>query len=286
MLKKLLSLSMGMLLAVQSITADTYFKPTQQGYEHVVFLLDWDSVIADDKGRLAKFFSALGAVPVKKSLPIVFRRMGKLIKTLKESRNDGQALKGVAAHIDCMVEQEPSLKPYRDRLMQKLNDAKPRCEMVSYIQEMQNKGIKLISATNNDYESLSIKLKKLNARLINKKRKPFRFDGYFCAGSCPQIVNNRVADGTPAGSVYAGKDSDEYFEKLFAFVETEFGYNRSKTLFVFVDDLKKNITRARNVAEREGVSLCAVHRNRSDKKIVAEMKKALSDYLPSYTVAA
>lgn len=274
MVNRYKSLFFASLLSV-SLVADVFMPFIENGFEHVVFLCDWDSVIADDKNGLSKLCSAIGTVPLKTSLPIMFKRLVPLIKILKNSRHDGQKLKGVALNVDTMIAQEPSLAPYRDALIANLNDAYPRRGMVEYLQSMHDNGIKVIIATNNDYESLVVKTAKLNANLAKKKMAPFVYDACFCAAVAPQIVNNRTPDGIPAGVVYGGKDTDEYFATLFKFVETEFGYNRSNTLFVFIDDLGKNINRARAVAKREGVKLCAVHRNRSDKRVIRQFKRAI-----------
>lgn len=274
MINRFKSLLIALLLSV-SLVADVFMPLIENGVEHVVFLCDWDSVIADDKSGLSKFCSAIGTVPLETSLPIVFKQLWPLIKTLKESRRDGQKQKGVALHVDRMVAQEPSLAPYRNALIENLNEAHPRWAMVEYLQSLHDKGIKIIIATNNDHESLIIKTAKLNQNLAKKKMAPFIYDGCFCAGVAPEIINSRTPEGMPAGVVCGGKDTDEYFEKLFKFVEIEFGYNRANTLFVFIDDLGKNITRARAVAQREGVKLCAVHRNRSDKRVIRQLKRAI-----------
>lgn len=261
-----------------SLTNTTVHMPNFKSfkYKQIVLLSDWDTVIANEKGAFSKLFVGLGAIPASTSLRILFKRGGTIVSIMKKVGYDGKQLKGLAANIDYLAELEPSLKPYRNKLMVKLNGATPHTEIITYYQELQEQGLPLIIATNNDYESLTIKTTKLNAKLLKKKRKSFTFNGCYCGGSFPTLKNNKAPNGMPAGSVWLGKDCDEYFEKLFTFVESEFGYNRTDTLFIFIDDLDKNIHRARRVAQKEGVTLCAVHKNQSDRKIVCEMKSLFS----------
>ena len=144
----------------------------------------------------------------------------------------------------------------------------------------------MVIATNNDYETLMLKSAKLDARLAEEKLPPFVFDAAYCASTNPEIVNNRAPNGMPAGSVAEGKDSDAYFEAIFRFVETEFGYSRKHTLYIFNDDKPRNAERACRIAEKEGVSLLGVIRNRSDKTIVKEIEKVLKKHAPRLSSSA
>jgi len=278
-----------LLLVCSFSLADVFSPVIVHEIKHVVILCDWDGVPADQMSTVGQFFTALNTVPMKKSFPIIFSRGFQLMKTMFSGNNDGQLLKGLAANLDLLIEQEPSLEPYRHKLMYRLNDAQPRIPMVQYLQTLHTQGIPIIIATNNDYESLMVKSKKLNRYLAHKGISPFTYDGIFCGGSSPQIVGNEAPNGLPAGYVCAGKDSAEYFEKIFAFVETEFGYNRNDTLYVFIDDNKKNIALARTVAQQEQVMLCTVHRNHKDITVIQEMRNALSQFphsdCSSYKVA-
>ena len=272
-----LTLFSALLFTAPAMHADIYMPANKNfRYKHIVLLSDWDKVIANDKGAMGKLFAGMGAVPAKKSMPILFKRGGKIANIMKSARYDGQKLKGLAANIDYLTNFEPSLKPYRNKLMVKLNGASAHKELIAYYQTLQAQGMPLVIATNNDYESLVIKTKKLNLQLRKKRLKQLTYDACYCAGACPSIKDNKAPNGMPAGSVWLGKDSDEFFTKLFTFVETELGYNREDTLFIFIDDLDKNIARARRVAHKEGVMLCAVHKNKSDHKIVGEMKQMFS----------
>lgn len=230
-------------------------------------LYDWDSTLCKDLGKAGKKWEAfwIGGI-----------RMANAAKGRKKARVNGQPLEGLVSHLDYMIEREPKLARKRNKLMWKLNKAEPLVKMIEQCQQLQAQGMKLIIATNNDYGTLAVKTRKLNANLRKKQLKPLQYDGVYCAGSCPEIKNGKAPNGMPAGCVYAGKFSDEYFEKLFRFAETEFGYNRKNTLFIFVDDLKINIDRALKVAQREGVALIAVHKNTSDKKVVDALQAALS----------
>jgi hypothetical protein len=280
MINKYIQIFLGTLIIIPLLNADVYFEPTKTKFEHVVGLIDQDKVVSDDTGGFTKFFDAMKIVPLRISLPIIIRQCATIVGALCSSRGDKQPIKGIGTNIDRMIEKEPALKQYREVLMWKLNNAWPRLDMITYLQSMQRSGVKLVSATNNDVESLLIKMEKLNHRMVEKNLVPLRFDAYFCAGSSSGIANNKASDGRPAQAVIGGKDTDEYFEKIFTFAEKQYGCNRADTLFIFVDDLEKNITRARNVAKRENVTLCAVLRNKPDNIIVAEMQQALSTYLP------
>lgn len=279
-MKRFLSiLSLCALMAAQSASADIYYvnidltKPIE--FIKKILCSDWDTVIADDSGAFGKFFAGLGVVPFGKTMRILKHQGFEIIRTMKSARHDGQPLKGLAANIDRLIELEPLLAPYREKLMRALNDASPHAELIAYYQCLQAQGVPLIVATNSDYKSLMIKTVKLNTKLCKKGRKKLTYAACYCGGSCPEIKDGRTPNGMPAGSVWLGKDSDEYFEKLFRFAETEFGCDRKDTLFIFVDDLEKNIHRACRVAQREGVSLLAIHKNRSDKRIVQELQIAL-----------
>jgi len=281
---KLLFLQFLYLYTVFTVYADIY-KPQQlRPYTRVVIFFDLDKVVLDEKSGLGKLWAALLAIPLKKSLPILLRQRKKLMKLVQEARHDGQKLKGLKANLDFIVEAEPSLKPYRAMLIDKLNGVKPRKKMISFLNALRTVGTPLIVATNNDYESLRIKISKLNKKLHKEQISPFIYDAAFCAGSCPELIENKAPDGMPADFVYGGKDTDEYFRKFFEFVETELGYDKDTTLFIYIDDLEKNITRARHVAERENVQLYAVHRNKSDKKIINEMRLLFSS-VPIYGLA-
>lgn len=248
----------------------------QTQYARKTLLSDWDTVIADDLGRAGKKWEAFW---------IGGFRMANASRGRKEARVNGQRLEGLVSHLDYMIAREPKLARKRNKLMWKLNKAEPHEEIIAYYQALQAQGIKLIIATNNDYGCLDIKTRKLNAKLRKKGLKPLLYDGIYCAGSCPEIKNGKAPNGMPAGSVYAGKFSDEYFEKLFRFAEAEFGYDRKNTLFIFVDDLKINIDRALKVAKREGVALIAVHKNTSDRKVVEALQGALSYLSPAVALA-
>jgi hypothetical protein len=269
-MKRFLSiLSFCALMAAHTASADIHYvnvDPTKV-FVNTVIGSDWDDTLAKDHSNLGK--KARGFV-------IGGFRLAKASEGRKEARVNGEPLEGLVAHLDYMIARKPKLALKREKLMQNLNKAKPHVELIAYIQQLQARGIKLIIATNNDLATLRVKTRKLNFELRKKGRKPLTYAGVYCAGSCPEIKNGKTPEGLPAGSVWRGKFTDEYFEKLFRFAETEFGYDRKNTLFVFVDDLKINIDRACKVAKREGVALIAVHKNKSDKKIVCEMKAALS----------
>src|ERR1700722_19947408 len=103
----------------------------EHGFKHIVFLCDWDAVIADQKNEYLQYFDAFCTVPLKKSMPIICKRHKALMKTLRDSRHEGQALKGLALNLDTMIEQEPSLTSYRAALMDKLNKEKPRQDIIT-----------------------------------------------------------------------------------------------------------------------------------------------------------
>ncbi len=283
--KKIIFTLFSWLLLADTPTNTTVYMPNFNcfKYKQIVLLSDWDTVIANENGAFSKLFAGLCTIPVTKSLPILFKRGSTIGGIMKNARSDGQPLKGIAANIDYLAELEPSLKPYRNKLMFRLNSATPHTEIIAYYQTLQAQGLPLIIATNNDYESLAIKTTKLNIKLRKKKRPSFTYNGCYCGGACPTLKNNKAPNGMPANSVWLGKDCDEYFEKLFTFVESEFGYNRTDTLFIFIDDLDKNIERARRVAQKEGVTLCAVHKNDSDRKIVCEMRN-MFDTIRKYKI--
>lgn len=229
-------------------------------------LSDWDKVIGEDRGKAGKKWKAFWFGPT----------LWKSAGGIKDARHNGQRLEGLSAHLDYMIAKEPKLARKRSELMWKLNKAEPHVALIKYYQELQAQGVRLIIATNNDYETLAVKTKMLNRKLRKKGNKPLTYDAVYCAGSCPELANGNTPDGKPAGSVWLGKFTDEYFEKLFRFSEENFGTDRKKTLFIFVDDLKHNIDRACRVAKREGVALIAVHKNTSDEKVVMALQKTLN----------
>lgn len=251
--------------------ADVFIPLVKRTTTRIVFLCDWDGVIGDQKSAAGQFFAALDTVPVRTWVPIIWKHHRLLIKTIWKSQGDDQQLKGLAANLDYFIALEPSLQRYRAKLMHRLNEATPRYDMIQFLHTIRANGIPLIIATNNDYESLLIKTKKLNMHLAKKGMTAFTYDGAFCGGSSPQIVGDKAPNGLPAGCVARGKDVPEYFEKSFAFVETALCYDRTNTLFVFIDDNKKNIDLARTVAHQEGVALCAVYRNHRDPLIMQEL---------------
>lgn len=254
------------------VQAEIYRSPIARDHEHVVIFFDLDKVVLNESGGLGKLWAALITVPLKRSLPILLRQRKRLAKLVKEARYDGQKLKGLKANLDCILEAEPSLKPYRAKLISRLNKVSPRSDMIRFLNAVRAAGIPLAVATNNDYESLRIKIDRLNKKLRKKRINPFIYDACFCAGSCPELIEDSAPHGIPAGFVYGGKDTDDYFSAFFDFIETELGFDKYKTLFIYIDDLGKNINRARRVALKEGVQLYAVYRNKADKKIINEMR--------------
>lgn len=255
-----------------AVSADIYRPQETRSYEHVIIFFDLDKVVLNESSGLGKLWAALITVPLKKSIPILLRQRKRLAKLVKEARYDGQKLKGLKANLDCILEAEPSLKPYRAKLISRLNKVSPRSDMIRFLNMICYQGVPLAIATNNDYESLRIKIDRLNKKLRKKHNAPFLYDACFCAGSCPELVDNKRPHGIPADFVYGGKDTDDYFSHFFDFIEAELGFDKYKTLFIYIDDLDKNIHRARRVAAQEGVLLYAVHRNKSDKKIINEMR--------------
>lgn len=275
------------LLTIQSLTADVFHENINQTdtFEQLNVDTDWDSVVANDHWYITQVFNPFTVVPCS-TLWTIFRKnkqlRSHLWKTIVDARNERQELKGVAANIDCIIQMEPALQPYRDAIMDSVIEAHPRYEMIAFYQKLQALGIPIRVATNNDYKTLMHKSKKLNARLTKAQLPPFTFDGAYCAGQSPEIVDGKAPDGMPAGVVAAGKDSDEYFELLYKSAEKNDGANPSskKTLFIFNDDKKRNVERARNVARKMGIPLLAVHRNKSDQAIVHEVETALKKYAP------
>jgi hypothetical protein len=265
----LLSIALTIFFAVH---AEIYRSSITYNHEHVVIFFDLDKVVLNESGGLGKLWAALITVPLKKSIPILLRQRTRLAKLVKEARYDGQKLKGLKANLDCILEAEPSLKPYRAKLISRLNKVSPRTDMICFLSAVRMRGIPLAIATNNDYESLRIKIDRLNEKLRRKQISPFIYDACFCAGSCPELVEHSTPHGIPAGFVYGGKDTDDYFAQFFDFIEAELGFDKYKTLFIYIDDLGKNINRARRVAQQEGVQLYAVYRNKADKKIINEMR--------------
>lgn len=250
--------------------ADIYKPQKTWNYKHVVIFFDLDKVILNESGGLGKIWAALTTIPLSKSLPILFHHRKRLMQLIKEARYDGQKLKGLKANLDCIIEAEPSLQSYRSKLINRLNEVSPRIHMIRFLNTLHILGYPLMIATNNDYESLCIKMRKLNKQLRKQNIRPFICDACFCAGSCPELLDINAPNR--AGFVYGGKDTDAYFSQFFDFVEDQFGYKKNETLFIYIDDLDKNIERARQVAEREKVQLYGVHRNKSDKKIISELR--------------
>jgi hypothetical protein len=272
------------LLFTQLLRTDTikvHIDDTDE-FVFIVFLSDWDSVVADDRWIASQVFAAFTAVPFKKLWAVLSdaKKRTHIIKTIKDARNERQDLKGLAANLDYIIKMEPSLLQYRSAIMNRVFEAYPRRVMIAFYQQLQTAGVPMIVATNNDYETLMLKSAKPDARLAKAHLPPFTFNAAYCAGSNPDIVDNRASNGLPAGSVAEGKDSDAYFEAIFRFVETEFGYSRKNTLFIFNDDKPRNVERACRIAEKEGVSLLGVIRNRSDKTIVKEIEKVLKKHAP------
>jgi hypothetical protein len=240
----------------------------------VILLSDWDEVIARDTGTMGKFFSALGTIPFSKSLAIMATSGTTLSKTMRQARKNGQPLKGLASHIDHIIELKPSLRPYRQKLMRALNHAKPDLALIEFYQEMQNKGVPLIIATNNDYESLIIKLHKVNQKLRKRKKGTVTFDACFCAGTLP--TNYKSLHDTKAHAVYDGKDCDEYFKQAYQFVLSEYADDPAHTILIFVDDLGKNIARACSVAREMQIPLMAIHhKQRRTKETLMEIERVL-----------
>jgi len=255
-----------------TVHADIYWPSHTQPYKDIIIFFDLDKVVLDEIGGLSKVWAALMVVPLKKSVPILLRQRKELAKLVKESRYDGQKLKGLKANLDCILEAEPKLRPYRAKLIDRLNEVAPRKAMIRFLNVLRLAGSPLIIATNNDYESLHIKIYKLNKKLRKKHISSFIYDAAFCAGSCPELIENKRSYDVPVDFVYGGKDTDAYFVRLFEFVEIELGYKKNETLFIYIDDLYKNIERARRIAEENNVQLFAVHRNKSDKKTIEEMR--------------
>jgi hypothetical protein len=261
------------------LSADVYLPQKKRPHKYVVIFFDLDKVVLNESSGIGKVWAALMTVPLKKSIPILIRQRKKLTKIVKEARYDGQKLKGLKANLDCILDAEPSLKPYREKLIYRLNKVSPRPDMIRFLNMLRIAGSPLMIATNNDYESLQLKITHLNKKLKKQKIRPFYYDACFCAGSCPELIDESAPDGMPAGFVYGGKDTDEYFSAFFDFVEAEFGLDKHETLFIYIDDLDKNVERARRVAEENGVQLYGVHRNRPDKKIINEIRMLLR-YIP------
>lgn len=252
--------------------ADIYYPKQTRPYKKIVIFFDLDKVVLNELSGIGKVWAALRAVPLKRSIPILVRQRKRLTKLVKEARYDGQKLKGLKANLDCILDAEPSLRPYRAKLIDKLNQVAPRSDMIRFLNALRAAGSPLIIATNNDYESLMIKMEKLNKKLYTKNNPLFVYDGCFCGGSCPELMESAAPDGIPAGFVYGGKDTDEYYSAFFNFVENALGCGKNETLFVYIDDLDKNIERARRVAAQEGVQFYAVHRNKPDKQIIKDMR--------------
>jgi beta-phosphoglucomutase-like phosphatase (HAD superfamily) len=273
------------LLFAQSMIADTtcvHIRDTDI-FELVIDLTDWDSVVADDRWLVTQVFVAFTSVPFKKLWAFLrnHKKRAHIMKTINEARNEKQSLKGVSANLDYIIKMEPSLLPYRQQIMEAINEAYPRYPMIAFYQQLHAAGVPIIVATNNDYETLMLKSAKLDARLIKAGYAPFIFDAAYCAGPNPEIVDHKAPNGMPAGSVAAGKDSDEYFSALFHFIEHELGYDLKKILFIFNDDKRRNVERACRVAEKEGISLLGVVRNKSDKRIIREIEKVLKKHVPA-----
>lgn len=282
-MKKLLLLSTLIVHSTQILIADVYpinLQPADS-YEHIVLLSDWDAVIADDYWTITQVLNAFSAIPSQEWWPLIRDSTvrGLVIKKIWDAWHNSLRTKGVAANLNEIIKAKKSLEPHRAAIMESVSDARPRYAIIEFYQRL---GIPIILATNNDYETIVIKIAKLNAHLSKKKLPQFKYDAYYLGGSNPQLASNKAPDGLPAGFVLEGKDSDVYFQQIFKFVETELGYPINKTLFIFIDDNKKNVDRAGRVAQKEGVALLNVWRNKSDSVIVREVETALKKHASNF----
>lgn len=279
-MKKLLLCS----LFFVAVYADIYKPQQARSHKHVVIFFDLDKVVLNESSGIGKVWAAIRSVPLTKSIPILIRQRKRLTQLVKDARYDGQKLKGLKANLDCILEAEPSLKPYRAKLISRLNKVSPRTDMIRFLNEIRLKWVPLVIATNNDYESLMLKMSRLDKKLRKKRIEPFIYDAAFCAGSCPELIDNNMPHDIPAGFVYGGKDTDVYFSACFDFIAASCGYDKHETVFIYIDDLYKNIERALRVAAEDGVQLYAVHRNKPDKEIIEEMRHLFCE-IPIYKLA-
>ncbi len=275
---------LGSVLFFVTVCADIYKPQQTRPHTHVVLFFDLDKVVLNESSGIGKVWAAVRSVPLTKSIPILVRQRKRLTQLVKDARYDGQKLKGLKANLDCILKAEPSLKPYRAKLISRLNKVSPRPDMIRFLNEIRLQWVPLVIATNNDYESLMLKMSRLDTKLRKKRIEPFIYDAAFCAGSCPELIDRTAPHGIPASFVYGGKDTDAYFSDFFDFIAQSFGYDTYETLFIYIDDLYKNIERAARVAAEEGVQLYAVHRNKPDKEIVEEMRNLFYE-IPIYTLA-
>lgn len=252
-------------------------------FDQVVNFTDWDSVVANDYWMSTQIAIAFSTPPLK----VLFAALADkeifayLKKVIFEGRDERQKLKGFTAHLDYVTSRVVALQPYRDAILQRIVEAYPRVPMIAFYQQLQANGVPIVVATNNDYETLMIKSAKLDARLAAKRLPPFIFDAAYCGGFNKSIINGKAPNGMPAGFVPEGKDSDAYFQALYRFAQTELGYDPQKTLFMFTDDKRRNVERACSVAQKEGVHLLGVVRNRADTKVINEVKPILERYAPT-----
>lgn len=249
-------------------------------FDQMVNLTDWDSVVADDYWMFTQIAIAFTTPPLKVLLSVLRDKeiSAYLKKVVFEGRDEWQKLKGFTAHIDYVASRIEALKPYRDAILYRIVEAYPRLSMIAFYQQLQANGVPIVVATNNDYETLMVKSKKLNARLATKRLPLFIFDAAYCGGFNKSIINGRAPNDMPAGFVPEGKDSDAYFQGLYRFAQTDLGYDVKKTLFIFTDDKRRNVERACNIAQKEGIHLLGVVRNRADTKIINEVKPMLEKY--------
>lgn len=252
-------------------------------FDQVVNLTDWDSVVANDHWMSTQIALAFSTPPLK----VLFVALADteifayLKRVIFEGRDERQKLKGFTAHLDYAVSRVEALQSYRDAILHRIVEAYPRVPMVVFYQQLQANGVPIVVATNNDYETLMIKSQKLDARLAAKQLPPFNFDAAYCGGLNKGIISGKAPNGMLAGFVPEGKDSDAYFEALYRFVRTDLGYDPQKTLFMFTDDKRRNVERACNVAQKEGIRLLGVVRNRADTKIINEVTPILADHAPT-----
>jgi hypothetical protein len=248
------------------------------GQFKIAAVLDWDDVLAYQRGTLSSTGKIMGIFKLKETFSAL-RHNGRMLLRAARSQglcdDNGVRLVGTGGNIRFLAQKIPAFNTHYDQIMEALGYARPIKATVTLFQKLQYRyDMPIIIWTNNDKEILDIKLRDFNKRLLNKK---FCKDGPMSLMFQGAFYGGQQAVGVPeeCHSV-AGKPHAEYYEKALAYTKKIVGDTDGSWIYLFVDDRAVNINAARDYAAKSGAPIVAIQRI-NDKQLQKEVAFLLGE---------
>jgi hypothetical protein len=231
---------------------------------NIAILSDYDDVMACPRSAMGTWYKIATIVGMKNLMRVVRVHHKTIFKDGAIYNQDGIRINGAANCMRFLGKSIPAFNIKYDAIMKALSYAKPINATIELYQKLQSMHIPILIVTNNDKETLDLKLHNMNKELLKNQKTIFEPEAVFYAG---------LHDSTISDDCYCleGKPSIAYYKKAFAYAQKIVDDTHNNWLYIFIDDQEKNIQAMREYAQSHNLPIIAFQRTTS-KRLMKDLE--------------